>query len=53
MKTFLSNQISKIHIEKTHTKFCKFVLGIRAMSSDLMMQSEESWETIQYFTIFY
>ena len=25
---FLSNQISKIHIEKTRTKFCKFVLGV-------------------------
>jgi hypothetical protein len=48
-------------LKKTHTKFCKFVLGVRAKSSGvavrgelgrvlepshLMMQSEESREVI-------
>ena len=37
---FLSNQISKIHIEKTHTKFCKFVLGVRANSSGDAVRGE-------------
>jgi hypothetical protein len=37
---FLSNQISKIHIEKAHIKFCKFVLGVRAKSSDDAVRGE-------------
>jgi hypothetical protein len=37
---FLSNQISKIHIEKIHTKFGKFVLGVRAKSSDDAVRGE-------------
>jgi hypothetical protein len=46
---FLSNQISKIHIlKKTHTKFCKFVLGVRAKSSDDAVRGEMGSYPILY-----
>jgi hypothetical protein len=45
---FLSNQISKIHIGKTHTKFCKCVLDVRAKSSVDAVRGELGSYSILY-----
>jgi hypothetical protein len=37
---FLKNEINKISAEKVHTKFCKFVLGVRTKSSDSARRGE-------------
>ena len=37
---FLKNEINNISAEKIHTKFCKFVLGVKTKSSDSACRGE-------------